>query len=61
MLPRMYQGNENLLAKTEYSKFFSKDFKQNVDYFKMAEENLIYRANIERKTIHSEVYNTRNN
>lgn len=56
MLPRLYTGNENLLAKTEFSKFYSKEFKQNLEFFKVAEENLIYKANINRKTLHSDDY-----
>lgn len=55
MLPKLYQGNENLLAKTEYSKYFSKDFKENVNYFKMLEENIIYKANLSDKTLRSDV------
>lgn len=53
--PRFYNYSENLFAKKEFTKFFSKDMKDNPKYFKVSDDFVIYEANIQTKVIANDV------
>jgi hypothetical protein len=54
-LPKFYNSKENLFAKKEYTKFFTKEMSENPRYFKTQGDFLIYESDPATKRIIADV------
>jgi len=54
-VPKLYLGKENLYAKKDYTKFLTKDMSQNLSYFKLPTDYIIYQADTSTKRIYPDV------
>ena len=55
MHPKFYDYKENLFAKRDFSKFFSKEMPHNLSFYKVPDDFVIYEADIRTKALHPDV------
>jgi hypothetical protein len=53
--PKIYTDSENLLAKKEFARFFSNEFKEDLHHFLVEDDHIIYQADSDTRTIYPDV------